>query len=59
MASVLMPVFGVAAALFVPVIAYIAVKVHRYPNWVAGPDDLPEVPEDAPIRNWEPSRWTT
>ena len=59
MASVMMPVFAVVAVLCVPALAYAAVKVHRYPNWVAGADDLPEVPEDAPIRNWKPSRWTT
>ena len=52
MASVMMPVFGVVAALCVPALAYAAVKVHQYPNWVAGPDNQPEVPEDAPARTW-------
>ena len=52
MASVLMPVFGVVAALCAAGIAYTVLKIHQYPNWIAGPEDLPEVPEDAPIRNW-------
>ena len=49
MATYLMPVFAVIAVVCAAGIVFVAVVVHRYPSW-PGDGDLPEVPEDAPVR---------
>ena len=52
MASVLMPVFGVAAVVIGAGLVFIVYKVHKYPNRNPADVELPEVPENSPLRTW-------
>ena len=50
--TVMMPVFALIAVACVAGLAFVVAEVHRYPNRNPGDTDLPDVPEDSPLRTW-------
>lgn len=56
MASVMMPVFAAMAVACAAGLVFVVRTVHRYPNQNPDHVDLPDVPEDSPLRTWMRSR---